>query len=164
MRTADKLDVSDLSESHVWEYVNDDEEDERAVRPVRTTPVECLGNRLVGTHVTLANGARVWAILGNADTRDPRATRHFLTMRIERSGKWFDLARYHDFHFETNGPLQLAAFLGLAVDQVFPISYDLRPYAKGMTDALVGMVTKEPAERLSRADIVDLALQRLDED
>jgi len=67
-----------------------------------------------------------------------------LTQRqsIEHAGKWFDLAR----------------FLGLAVDEIFPISFDLRPYVEGDPAVLQGSVLREPRERLSRDEIIAMAL------
>jgi hypothetical protein len=41
----------------------------------------------------------------------------------------------------------------LPVDDVFPISYDIRDHARGDPLALAGRVQKEPAERLSRSEI-----------
>lgn len=52
----------------------------------------------------------------------------------------------------------MAKFLGLEVDDVFPISYDLRPYSKGLDQALVGVVRKEPREKLELDDLMALAV------
>ena len=56
----------------------------------------------------------------------PAGTVKPLTQRqsIEHAGKWFDLAR----------------FLGLAVDEIFPISFDLRPYVERDPAVLQGSV------------------------
>jgi hypothetical protein len=79
--------------------LNDDEIGETMARPVEMIPVETPDNRVVGTRVRLANGLEVWGYFGNFDVTDPRATRHFLSLSIERNGRWFHLARYQDFDF-----------------------------------------------------------------
>jgi hypothetical protein len=83
---------------------------------------------------------------------------HLLTLSIEHAGKWFDLARYHDPDYTTRSPEALARFLGLAVDEIFPISFDLRPYVEGDPAVLQGSVLREPRERLSRDEIIAMAL------
>lgn len=94
----------------------------------------------------------------NVDTRNARSNEHFLTLAIERDGQWFTLARYHDWDWAERSPDALASFLGLSVEEVFPIRYDLRKYSKGETAALVGQVLKEPRERLSRSELIALAV------
>ena len=126
---------------------------ETMVQPVEKLPVETLDNRLVGTQVHFANGSRVWALIGNFDVTNPRATQHFLTLSIERGGKWLYLARYHDIGFPAEGPEDLARFLGLHVDDVFPISVDVRRYVRGDPKALTAIVLKEPRERLTREEL-----------
>jgi hypothetical protein len=154
----DRLTAGDLDEHPVWQYVNDDRHGETMVRPVKRTPVATLTGKLVGTQVRLANGSSVWALLGNVDNRNPRMTEHFVTISLERNGKWFTLSRYHDFDYAKKGPDALARFLGLHLQEVFPISYDLTTYARGHPDALVGKILKEPRERLTRAEIIALAV------
>ena len=63
----------------MWEFVNDDSQpNESYVRPVSELPAHSLGGRLVATEVTLRNGKRLLALVGNADVASPRLTRHFL--------------------------------------------------------------------------------------
>lgn len=157
-KAIESLRVSDLRATPVWEYVNCEGADETAVRAVKRVPVQSLDGRLVGTEVELANGARVWALIGNIDADDPRLTEHFITLSVERNGQWFTLARYHDVDYAENGPEALARFLGLPVGDMFPISYDVRKYVRGDPAALAGKVLKEPREKLSRAEIIALAV------
>ena len=126
------------------------------VQPVEKIPVESLDNRELGTQVRLANGSQVWAIIGNVDVTNPRATQHFLFLSIERGGEWFHLARYHDIGFPSRSPEALARFLGLQVDEVFPIYVDVRRYVRGDPAALTAIVLKEPQERLTRAELMSL--------
>jgi hypothetical protein len=158
MKTVDSLTVEDLAENPVWQYVGNDIGDETTVRPVKRIPVSNLTGRVVGVQVVLSNGQHIWALVGNIDVTSPRFTEHFLTLSIERDGRWFHLARYHDFDYKQRGPEKRASFLELNLDEVFPISYDLRRYAKGDPRALCGTVRKEPTEKLSRAEIIGLAV------
>jgi len=157
-RSAESLGVADLEATPVWQFLNDESIGEMAVCPVKRLPAAHLNGRLVGTRVQLANGARVWALIGNIDVSNPRLSEHFVTLSLERAGQWFHLARYHDPEYAERGPEALARFLGLPLDDVFPISYDVRQYANGQEAALVGKVLKEPRERLTRAEIIALAV------
>jgi hypothetical protein len=152
----ESLTVADVKAHPVWEYLNDDEIGETMVQPVGMIPVETLDNRILGSQVRLANGLQVWATIGNFDVTNPRATQHFLFISIERSGEWFFLARYFDFDFTTHGPEALARFLGLPVDDVFPISVDIRRYVRGDPAALAFTVPKEPRERLTDKQLMAL--------
>jgi hypothetical protein len=151
------LTVADIAVQSVWEYTNSDA-DETSVRPVATVPVTTLTGRVVATEILLANGSRAWALIGNVDATNPRLTEHFLTLSVHKGGQWFALSRYHDFDYDEHGPAALAAFLGLEVDDVFPITFDLRGLVKGDSAALAGSIQKEPRERLTRSEIIALAV------
>jgi hypothetical protein len=160
IKPAESLTVADVEAHPVWEFLNDDEIGETMVEPVKMIPVETLDNRLVGTQVRLANGLEVWGLIGNFDVKHPRATRHFLTLSIERGGKWFFLARYHDVDFTSGCPEALARFLGLGVDDVFPITVDVRRFVRGDPAALTAIMLKEPQERLTREELLALSFRR----
>src|SRR5262249_43701394 len=149
VKLVETLTVADIKAHPVWRYLNNDELGETAVRPVKRIPVANLVNRIIGTEVCLANGTSVWATICNVDGKNARKNEHFLTIAIERGGKWFHLARYHDIDSDTRGPEALAQFLGLEVSQVFPISYDITRYAKGNAAALCGTIPHEPREKLT---------------
>ena len=153
IKPAELLTVADFKAHPVWEFLNDDEIGETMVQPVEMIPVETLDDRLLGAQVRLADGSQVWALLGNMDVENPRATQHFLGLSIERGGTWFFLARYFDFDFTSQGPEALARFLGLGVDDVFPISVDIRRYVQGNPAALAFSVPKEPRERLTDEEL-----------
>ena len=106
----------------------------------------------------LASGRRVWALIGNVDPTNPRLTEHFVTISVEHNGRWFTLSRYHDFDYADNGPEALSRFLGYPIDDVFPIAYDIQEYAEGDAAALCGQIRKDPRERLSRAEIIAMAV------
>lgn len=156
----EEVTVGDIAVAPVWQFTNADESmGETAVRPIERLPVKDLDDKVVGTIVRLANGTQVWALLGNVDSDNPRSTQHFLTLSVERSGTWFPMARYHDSDAHRRGPKALSQFLGLSIDEVFPISYDISQLCIGDHDALVGTIEKEPKERLSEDEIIDLALE-----
>ena len=128
------------------------------VCPVEELPVSDLRGKVFGTQVQFANGSRACATLVNILPYDPRQTQHVLALSIERNGKWFHLARYHDFDFDRRGPDALSRFLELPIDEVFPISYDIRELAHGDPAALAGRLLKEPTEPLSRREIIRMAM------
>ena len=126
MKPVNLLTVSDLASSPVWEFATNEEEkgvvDETYVEPVIQVPVSSLAGRIVGTLITLSNGRRVRAMISNIDTTSETLTEQFMTLSVENDGNWFHLARYHDFDYTQRGPEQLAQFLGLGADDVFPIT------------------------------------------
>ena len=158
-RPVDALTPTDLARAPVWEFVNDDSQpDETYVRPVRELPVDSLASRFAATQVALHNGRRLWATLGNVDLNAPRSTRHFLTLSLYLDDGWFHVARYHDFDAEERGPVALARRLGMQLSDVFPIKYDLSQVAIGDPDVIRGAVVAEPSERLSRSELIALAV------
>jgi hypothetical protein len=54
--------------------------------------------------------------------------------------------------FARSGPEELARFLGLHVDDVFPITVDVRRYVRGDPALLTTIKLKEPQERLTREE------------
>lgn len=136
---------------------NNDEGDDTELRPVKRLPVPRLTCRVVRTRVRLANGNYIPALISNLDTEDARMNEHFATLSIERKGKRFELARYHDVDYRQRGSNALARFLGLPVNEVFPISYDVRKYVVGDPAALKGAVLKKPRTRLTRAKLIAMA-------
>ena len=158
LKPIESLTVADLAANPIWEYTNRDGPGETFVRAIKKTPVQTLTGKVIGTQVRLANGIQVWALIGNIDVKNPRLTEHFLTLSIEQGGKWFALARYHDYDYSDRGPKALSRFLGLKIDEVFPLYFDVRRYAHGDPAALANSILKEPRERLSRSDIIALAV------
>jgi hypothetical protein len=149
----------DFDECPVWQYLNDDALGETVVAPVLKLPVDNLDGKVVGTQVRLANGASTWAILSNVDAGNPRFTQHFITVSVWWSNTWFTMARYHDHDSAGRGPDALADFLGLKLKDTFPIYYDLTGVAIGHEDALRATITAVPKERLTRSEIIRLAMR-----
>ncbi|MBN2475974.1 MAG: hypothetical protein JXB62_15285 [Pirellulales bacterium] len=160
-RRVSQLTRADISEHSIWEFLPETEErDETWVRPVSRTPVNDLTRRLVGINLRLASGQTVPAILGNIALRSKRHTEHFLTVTLFRAdGQTFDLSRYHDVGANQRGPAALADFLKMNEAAVFPMSYDISSVATGLPEVVSGEILREPRERLSRHELIELAIQ-----
>jgi hypothetical protein len=163
VKPVNQLTVEDLSKHPVWEYAIDDEEnvpDETYVRPVADLPVDSLENRVVATKLRLSNGSQVWSVLGCVSLRSARMNQQFLSVSVLRHGEQFFLARYFDLDFmrKSNGPGAFAAFLGLTVDEVFPMAYDISEVAVNRPEALRGLIPPEAEEKLSDDELHELAL------
>lgn len=142
----------DIQQYPVWEFIYDDEKsypDESWARPVRKIPVDSFDGRIIGIQVCLANGQHRWAIIGNIDLENERRNRQFITLNIYDHAEWFMLARYFDVDYSQSGPQQLADFLGLPIDEVFPIHYDYSHLVSCSDCCSKGKVQKEPAEQLT---------------
>ena len=161
-RTPDTLRPADLESTPVWEFTNQEAlgDDELTLRPVRRLPVTDLENRLVGVQLRLADGSVHWGLLSNISLDAPDVTPHFLTVSVWCGDRWFPLARYQDVARDEFGPAQLAETLGKALSAVFPIAYDIRTIAQGHERALCGVIDAEPSARLSRAELIALAVAR----
>lgn len=155
----ENITVDEIQENPVWRFRSQRGHDDALLVPVKRIPCSDLTGKIVGTQVKLANGSLIWAFLGNIDPSNPRLTEHFVTISVHSGGKWFHLARYHDYDYDDRGPRQLAEFLGLNEDEVFPISYDVKGFVRTTDcEALAGTIEREPKTRLSRAEIIALAV------
>jgi hypothetical protein len=155
----DHLTAEDFAKFPVWRFTGSDVPDEPYVTPVRRLPVKRLSGCIVGCPIHLANEMVLTGSLGNIDTTNARLTEHFLTLSVYRSdGSLFHLARYHDFDVSERGPVALTAFLGLSLEDVFPISYDVSSIVTGPPEVVRGTITAGPRERLARAQIIELAV------
>ena len=161
VKPVDRLTSADLSLHPVWEYVLDETVgvDETTVAPVWTLPVDSLENRVAGIEIELANGNKMCGLISCVSLRNLRSTKHFVTLSVERDGVWFHLARYFDVEYDKYGPYQLAEFLELPVNDVFPIRYDLSAVVRADAEFLRGSIPMEPIERLSEAELIALALE-----
>jgi hypothetical protein len=148
----------DFDAHPIWRFVSGDEPDETWVLPTASRRSARLSGKVIGTEVTLADGSRRWALFSNIDPDDPQLTTHFLSLSLFIGGKWFPLARYHDVDVNKHGPRALAAMLRRPLGKVFPIRYDLRQYVRNGSSWLEGVIDQSPAERLTRSEIIALAV------
>jgi hypothetical protein len=162
-KPAGELSQSDFRRHRVWAFATDREgelPDETWMRPVRRLPVRSLSGRLVGAELVLANDQSVWGALGNVCLADPVSTEHFLSVVVfHPSAGRFELARYHEADYSRRGPAALSACLGLPVDSVFPISYDISDVAVGHPDCVRRSIPAVPTSRLSPDALIALALK-----
>lgn len=144
----------------VWQFEDDHatESSDRRVQPVIEMPVKGLTGCLVGTRIRLSNGELKWAVLGNITARNINKTKQFMSIWMENAGTWFEMARYFDVDFKRRGPEQLAIFLGLPVDQVFPMYYDITSVALGDLSVLKGYIEADPKDKLSEDELIALTL------
>ena len=137
----------DFSVSPVWEYVLELEvADDMLVRPVVVLPVTNLANRIVGTRVRLANGTMLWAELGNLDLQDPPETRRCLMLSLLWGNQWAHFFPRHDFGQKGEAAASLASTLGLPVDDIFPIAYDVSDCCVGNPEVVRGSVEAIPPD------------------
>jgi hypothetical protein len=158
-RPVSSLRPDDFKAHPIWRFVTDDDPDETWVLPVNGRRVARLAGKIVCTEVVLADGTRRWAMLSNIEPDNAQLTEHFLSLSLLVTGGWFHLARYHDFDARTRGPRVLAAALRRPVGKVFPIRYDLRQYVRNGASWLEGAVRRTPRHRLTRAQIIALAVR-----
>jgi hypothetical protein len=157
-KPVDQLTPDDLARHPVWEYAHDEEgvegRDETWVRPVKRLPITDADNRVIGTTVRLAGGRECPATLGNLDVARPDKTRQFLVVAVYRpDGTSFGLARYFDPWLDRCGPEALAAFLGLPLDEIFPIAWDVSTVVAGDPRCTRGVITLEPEQRLDEEEV-----------
>ncbi|HOF88182.1 MAG TPA: hypothetical protein PLZ36_08795 [Armatimonadota bacterium] len=153
-KPVDKLTVEDLTRYPIWEFdlENEDEDgqDETWVKPVKQLPVTDLSNRIVGIPVRFAGGTTGYALLGNIDLQHLRKTQQFLVLTLViGDGDWFHLARYHDSDYARNGPEALARHVNLSLEEIFPITYDISTFTRGLDAVVRGSIPAEPVERLT---------------
>ena len=148
----------DLKAHPIWRFVESDEPDEAYVLPVAAKRVSRFTGKIVGAKVTLADGSQAWGMFSNVDPDNPELTEHFISLSLFVAGRWFHLARYHDPDAGRRGPRALAAALSRSVGEVFPIRYDLRPFMRNAPECLQGTIRRSPHQRLTRAQIIGLAV------
>jgi hypothetical protein len=157
LKRVDRLSIADFKRFPVWTYVPETRtRDETWMRPVRKLPVSDFDNKLVGARVRFSNGRQVWAMTGNVDVKDPVKTEQFLGLSLRIGRSWFHRARYHDIDHKSQDPKALAAALNMRISDIFPITYDLRPFARGNPNALRGQVFRAPKKRLSKSALMRL--------
>ena len=161
VRTIEQLTSDDLAKYPIWAYTNSHgEASESVVSPVLEYPVESLLNRVVGAEVQLANRSRYWAILSDIDLNDPFWNVHFVGITLFIGAERFHLARYHDFFFDTNGPIQLAQSLALKIEEVFPIRYDISAFCVGQKSCVYGEIPFEIPQKLTEEEKIEAIFAR----
>lgn len=160
VRTPGQIGPKVLERHPVWEFLNEDEhpKGDTAMRPVTRLPVTDLGGTVFGTTVTLADGTRCPAMIGDLDVRSKKYRHHFRSLTIFAKGKRFHLAKYFQAWYETKGPDGLARFLGKRKKDVFPIAYDLSALVKGPKDVVRGTFEVKVSDPIPRAKLMDIII------
>ena len=161
-RTPDTLRPADLESTPVWEFTNQEAlgDDELTLRPVRRLPVTDLENRLVGVQLRLADGSVHWGLLSNISLDAPDVTPHFLTVSVWCGDRWFPLARYHDGARDEFGLAQLAETLEKRCQQCSRSPMTSARSRRSMSVRWCGVIDAEPSARLSRTELIALAVAR----
>lgn len=159
-----ELSASDISKHPIWRFTNNDLVDELEIESVDRRVFRNLDGLIISSNVTFSDGSIHLALFQNVSLTDPEMNDHFLSLTVERNGKWFPLACYHNPAIEKWGPLQLAAFMGKTVEEIFPIHYDLRDVLNSDSPTLVGIVRAEPLVRLTEDEIISWVISSLPDD
>jgi hypothetical protein len=131
------------------------------VQPAKPLPVKRLTPQyVVCTLVQLANGSQFWAMIENITSNNPKGTEHFIALCVVKDGRRIHLGRYFDPWYEDLSPEKFAKSLGMNVDDVFPIFYDVQQYVEEQSPAHVGDITKEPRERLTDEELRKLSHEK----
>jgi|SRR5580698_1385171 hypothetical protein len=138
IKYSNKLTIQDFKEFPVWEFTSKHEhirpDGELVVIPVRNLPVSSLDGRFVGTEVKLASDCFLMAVLLGINLVKPKPISE---MVIYRANETFMFRRNAP---GVSGPEQLAQFLRLRLEDVFPISYDISQFAIGDAGAIKGEI------------------------
>lgn len=159
-KSVNALTAEDVRAHPAWKFVNDDSLGERVVEAADELPLESLTGVVVGTQVKFANDETRWATLFNVSSSEPLPTEHFLSLCVLHETKWVPLARYHDVDYSIRGPAAFASVIGLEIDDIFPISYDIRRIAVGDPGALAGQILSVPRSRLTKLELIEMAARR----
>jgi len=141
----------DLRQYPVWEYVFDldrvpecdqDMPTDTSVTPVKELPVDDTGNCVIGTKVKLNNGTQEWAMLSGLTLPSPdgRTGTVFVHLFDQKRAEWADFPPRDYPVYRADAPREVSALLGLAMEDVFPLSYDIRGLVAGPEQMLQGTI------------------------
>ena len=159
----DELSPNELGHIWLWEYVPS--KDGRLwVKPIKTNKTKKFSGRIAGCEVTLADGTGNSAFIEGIDIETPEFSRHNreLILWIPKLG-WFRLAQYFDSNEikAIRGDEVLCDALGKSLDEVFPISFDLRDRSSIDSHCLTGTFEHNPSWGLSGAEVMQILVDEL---
>ena len=154
-----ELNVRDILNSPVWRYC-EDESGELAVEPIDKYPVQSLENCVAGIKVKFANGYQSWALVANFDLNSSKKNKHFLSFTfLDEEEQIYTLPRYFDAGYDKATQEELPAILRMAIEDIFPVSYDLTLIADGDQSILSSSFDLMSApERLTDNELIALAV------
>ena len=162
-----KITPSDLERYPVWVFDLANEglpgRDETWMVPVENLPVsslECCGCL---ANATLACGRKVIASLWNIHLESLSETQQFGRISLWLDDRWWQLSERSFISdsrtLETHLPIDLASKLGLELQAVFPISYDISEHVNGPPEITRGKITGVPLA-LSRDEMREILRTR----
>ena len=141
-KPCDKLTLQDFKKHPVWEFDLDNEcrpgRDETGMIPVRKLPVTDLSNRICLAKATMACGREIAAVLGNVDLPNAEETEKYILFSTWTKDKRWVL---HGSD-KPRQAAELARALGLDLEDVFPIAYDISAFATGPAKIIRSFIGK----------------------
>ncbi|MCX7112818.1 MAG: hypothetical protein NTX45_22405 [Proteobacteria bacterium] len=153
----------DFSEFWLFEYIPS--KDGRLwVKPVKAKKIKKFTGRIVASKVILADNSYCSALILGINIETPEFSRHNreLILWIPKLG-WFRLAQYFDSNEikAIRGDDVLCDALEKSLDQVFPISFDLRDRSSIDSPCLTGTFEHDPSWGLSGAEVMQILVDEL---
>lgn len=167
-KPCDKITPEDLAKHPVWTFDLKNEalpgRDETWMVPVTKLPVSSLNNHGCLANAVLACGKKMTAMLWSIDLTSQRRTEQFIAIAFWLNDRWWHLSQRpflsESGNLESHLPNDLASKLGLDLNEVFPIAYDISQIAIGPSEITQGKILIEPREKLTKSQRMALALQR----
>jgi hypothetical protein len=142
MKAVTEISTTDLAEHPIWEYCDSTNEDGYALVPLTDLPVDSLDQRIVGTRVTLGNGTMLWAVLSGGDLSLPTFVEEDSGLILYVDDERVSLGSAWERELPGYGAGDLCRKLGLTMEEVFPITFDVSHLVTGDRPALRGQFTK----------------------
>ena len=157
-RPLNEITATELLTAPAWSYTPS--KDGRVwLKPVGSKRLRTFNNRMVTCQFHTPSGEAIWGLVEGIHPDLPLFSKHWRKAYLLRSdGKWFELARYHDYNWSTKGPERCAYFFRSTVHAMFPLRFDISHLSATASSSLVGVFESDPKDRLPRAEIIALAV------
>ena len=146
--TIDNITWNSFREYPVWEW-DLEVDDDAALFPIQDYPVSYLEGRIIGVPCYLNNGAIINCVLSAIEIGSPHKTDQFLSLTAMVNETKIQLQRYFDVGASEDPGKVFADNIGIPVDDVFPIKWDVQKYVTKGTRGRSGTITRFPAMRLN---------------
>jgi hypothetical protein len=156
-KPANKLTPKDWERYPVWTFDLGNEgkpgRDETWMGPVKKLPATDIMNGGCRAKAKLACGKPVTLVLWAVDLNPEQTLRDLAQYRVkpmtkaeraeylkQQTPQFTIFAKGEWWHSESNGPSDLTEALGLSIQDIFPISYDISDFAAGVDQAVKGKI------------------------
>jgi hypothetical protein len=156
-KPANKLRPKDWEKFPVWTFDLGNEgkagRDETWMVPVKKLPATDIRNGGCRAEAKLACGQPVTLVLWGVDLEPEKTLSILAQYRVKpmtkaeraeylkpKAPQFTIFARGEWWHSELNGPSDLTDALGLSIQDIFPISYDISDFATGVDHAVKGKI------------------------